>query len=1123
MKAKLTPVYFFLLYIFALSTSSAAHFGDLEYDGSKPLYFKKISTKDGLSQSSANCFTQDHLGFIWIGTDDGLNRYDGNSFVNYTIDKGSRKGLSNRTILDLMVDKKENLWIGTAEGLNHFNILTEEFTQYSDSTIYNFYSRLLEDTIHNKIWLSANAGGLKYLDMMDGNIYAVNKPELQEALVRELFPLNDNQLLIGTLRAGVFLYDIEKDSLKPYLNDTSTVFKLPGNKVRQIIQINGLFYIGIEGHGVVQYDPMTQTGQIINASNSKLSSNMVYRLQAGPHEQLLIGTDGGGFNIYDPTTNTISPYLKNLANPRTLSSNVIRSIFVDSEENIWLGTYTMGINMIPYYSKNIYYDGYDLFDLNSLSNNKVTSFAECIDGGMWIGTDGGGLNHIIDGNYTHFLKEDKVGSINDNVIMCLEHDQRGRLVIGTFRGGLNILENGRFKSYTYDEKNPNSISNNWIWDLEIDGDGNYWVGTNNGLNKFDPTENEFKRFTPGSSNTYLYSINNIRSLLLDSKNNLWIGSFGGFGLFNLQTEQFEYFINSNGPEGLTNDIIVKMLEGKDGSIWVATFGGGLNLFDPVAKTFINYNENHGLPSSLIQSLEEDDNGNLWISTVKGIARFNPENKRFMVMDEDYGLQSEIYKHNSSLRTSDGRLYFGGINGYNYFDPDSVEFPILSRSIIFDDLELMTNANARQEQGGSNISNITFTDKITIPYADAKIFTINYTLPDFSNADDLIFAYRMEGFSDQWNTIGKERKITFTSLEPGRYVLKVRATISSDWQEEYTSLEIRIIPPFYRSTEFIFVCVVLGLLLIVGIIRLRTQQLENRRQELEFLVSKQNREIKKQNSELKKQNQTLSETQNQLQVVNTSLEEKVVERTKKLNQTVDQLNKSISELDRFVYSASHDLSAPLKSIKGLVNIARVDTKNQALETHLNYIEESILKLEDVINDLIHFSRNSRSEVLIEKIELLPLVQETISSFQYLPEFKNINFDLNIPEGITVESDLQRLKMILQNLIGNSIKYSDPDKGQPFLKIDFCSNASSWNMQFIDNGIGIADKQQSKVFDMFYRATELSEGTGLGLFIVKEAVIKLNGHIEMKSNEHYGTEFELSFPAEIGSVKELENHA
>lgn len=1099
--------HFFILYMLSHAISFA---GDDSLSSDPSLFFKKITVEDGLSQASTNCFLEDRLGFIWVGTDEGLNRYDGISFKIYRWEQGNVNGLSNSTILALSEDSEGNIWIGTAEGLNKYDLRTEKFTQFFDSTSNNYYNEILIDSARQKIWLAANAGGLKYLNFETHNIESFSDSIIQGSIVRQFLKLSTTELLIGTLKGGIYKLNTSTSVITPFLNITTDICKLPTNKITQMVMNEGQMAISMDEGGVCLYDMNNFQYEIFNTENSALSSNLVYSMGYDAEFNLLIGTDGGGLNIMNKRDQQIKNYRVELGNPRSISADVIRTIYLDNQGNNWLGTYYGGINFVSQSGKDVYYYGKQFLNKNSLSNNKITDFMEDESGGLWIGTNGGGLNRLKNGQFSVLPTGDSKYELNDKVILCLDMAKDGSIVIGTFNGGLNVYHNGTIKKYLNDERDTNSLSDDWIWDIDIDSEGNYWIGTNNGLNKFDPQTEEFKRFIPQEGPTYLDSRNNIRAVSIDSKENLWVGTFEGLGKFNIVSETFEYFISSTSVNGLNNDIVTTIFEDSNHNLWIGTVAGGLSLFNQKDKSFIIYDEKRGFPNNSIQSIEEDAQGNLWVSTASGIVKFNPKLEVFHKMGTSFGLQGEVFQPLASYKNDEGLMFFGGIKGFNIFHPDSIHFPESSNKVIISDFQIFNNSINAEDQPHILSKSISFTEEIELSYDESRFFSIHFTVPNYIIPNKLNFAYKLDGFDQDWHFIENDRKVSFTNLSPRKYVFKINASSDRNWPEEYTELRLNIIPPFYMRKEFIIFSIFALIAFVVGIFKYRSHIFKKRQLILEELVDQKNIEIKTQNDELKNQNSQLTLAQEQLKTVNSTLEEKVKRRTKRLNVAVDKLNKSVKELDRFVYSASHDLSAPLKSIQGLINLVKLENKDQNIIIHLDYIENSVFKLENVIKDLIQFSRNSQAEIKYNEINLLSLVDEIINSLKFQPEYAQFKFDISIPFDVIVKSDQQRLHMIVHNLLSNAIKYQDKEKPLRWATIKFLKTENSWILEIKDNGIGISKDHKNKVFRMFYRATELSEGSGLGLFIVKEAIEKLEGKVFLESEEKEGSSFRIEFP-------------
>jgi signal transduction histidine kinase len=409
--------------------------------------------------------------------------------------------------------------------------------------------------------------------------------------------------------------------------------------------------------------------------------------------------------------------------------------------------------------------------------------------------------------------------------------------------------------------------------------------------------------------------------------------------------------------------------------------------------------------------------------------------------------------------------------------------------------------------------------------------LQFSAFNFSSPDKVIYAYKLEGFNDDWQNLDKDHSVTFTNLDPARYRLIVRASFNGRLWGPQKSLVLIIQTPWWRTSYFRWIAFFLFVIAGYSYYRYRAYQFKQRKKELEHLVSLQGQEINTKNQDLAAQNEELtaqneemiaqretiteqnlmlSEAKKNLQEINQSLEQVVHQRTDKLNETIHQLNKTIKELDAFVYSASHDLIAPLKSVMGLVQLARRENTQSTMTDYIDHIERSITKLEDVIINMIQYSRNSSLVVKHEKVNLHDLIQECLADIKFAPGREMINFELALDKDTIVMSDRSRLLIILNNLIGNSVKYRDERKNSSYVRITFEKEKAAWRLEVYDNGIGIDQRYIGRIFEMFYRATGLSQGSGLGLYIVKEAVERLGGKISVDSEKGEWTKFIIAMP-------------
>jgi signal transduction histidine kinase len=758
--------------------------------------------------------------------------------------------------------------------------------------------------------------------------------------------------------------------------------------------------------------------------------------------------------------------------------------------------------------------------------------AEADDGTIWVGTDGGGLHYLKDGIVYRYQMPAKLSNVN--VITALQPDGKG-LWIGSFQNGLIYLDGrGGWKQYKRDPGNISTIAANTVWSIQKDSSGYLWVGTNRGVNRFDPETGVFHHINhPLKGNvSKLFKNVQAQTLLISSDQTLWVGSYGLLMAY-LPASDSVIEINGVDEGGRTlPDLRVKTLLEDNGKIWIGTYGSGLCQYHIRTHRFHILDERDGLPDDIVLSVEKGDQGSLWLGTNRGLVHFNEADTVFTVFDANYGIQGTTFNRNAALRTSDGRLLFGGTEGFNIFKPHPFTDDQNLLTVLFTDFKIFN----KEVKPGSDFlkESITETDTLDLPHTNSRLITLQFSALNFLSPDKIIYAYKLEGFENQWQNTGRNNNVTFTNLDPGIYTLIVRASFNGRAWGPEKSLKIIIQTPWWRTKYFRWVAF---LLFVVGgyvYYRYRTYTLKKRKKELENLVQLQRQEIQKQyhdlalqNEELKtqndemaaqqqkitEQNNLLSEAKRELQEINQSLEQVVDQRTEKLNETIHQLNKTIKELDAFVYSASHDLIAPMKSVMGLIVLARMQNKNEEIGTYIDHIERSIKKLEDVILNMIQYSQNSSLMVIHEDVDLRALIQECISDLKFYPGMDSMKFTIDFGEkNSIVMSDRNRLKIILNNLIGNCVKYRDEGKECNDVRISFDSGKTIWKLEIWDNGIGIDKHYLSRIFEMFFRANDRSQGSGLGLYIVKETVERLYGEIYVDSEKFKWTKFTLVIPHE-----------
>jgi len=826
--------------------------------------FERISIESGLSQSSVLSILQDHKDFLWFGTYEGLNRYDGYTFKIYKTDPNNPNTLSSNNIIYLSEDHLGEIWIGTEDGLNRFDRKKEQFIRYKNdpndpNSLSNNYIRYITEDRSGVIWIATYGGGLDQFDRERETFihyrHDPNDPKsLNHDLVLGILEDSRGNLWIGT-DGGLNRFDREKKEFIRYQDDADDPY-------------------GIGRYGVWR----------------------IYEDKAGI---LWFGTWGGGLFRYDPNTKRFKQYRHDPADPYSLSDNIIRSICEDSQGNLWVGTNKSGVDILNPYAAGKNKDQFfhcrnERNNPRSLSGNSILSIFRDRSGIIWVGTDFGGINKYDPGKkkFRHYRNlPGNSRTLSNNLITAIYEDSRGIIWVGTNGGGLDQFDRkmNQFNHYVHDPLDSASLSDNIVRSICEDKFNRLWIATDYGLNRFDPVHKNFViyRSNPNDPTTLVH--NDVWTLCKDSAGNLWIGTIiGGLCRFDYEKEQFiRYVHDDNDPESLSNNFIWTIREDSEGMLWIGTNTGGLNRFDPAKGTFVHYKAviedagslsdnkvlcshqdrtgtlwfgtsnrlnkwnwdtqtfshfsvQEGLPSNTIQGILEDDHGNLWISTHNGMSRFDPRSEKFKNYFESNGLQSNEFGVNACCKLESGEMLVGGVNGFNLFHPDSIKENPNIPSVVITNFQIYSKPVPIGEYAdGRTILKeaISETDEITLSHKD-NFFSLEFAALHYAAPKDNRYAYMMEGFEKEWNYTSADRRfVTYTNLPGGKYTFRVKAANNDGlWNEEGALLKITVTPPFWQTMGFRGLAILTSIFVFVAIYQVRTRAMRARNKQLEERVA-----------------------------------------------------------------------------------------------------------------------------------------------------------------------------------------------------------------------------------------------------------------------------------------------
>ncbi len=796
-----------------------------------PARFVHLSVEQGLSQSTVHAIFQDHIGFMWFGTGEGLNRYDGYTITVFKHDPKNPGSLPSDKVWALQEDSKHRLWVGTDAGLCEFDRRTERFTAMKE--IRGKVTAIFEDPT-GALWVGVEGYGLFMRDPISGIFSNYWKDEkvpssfgswLPSALLRD----QAGRLWVGTLDAGLEL--MEKPGVfTHHRHDPNNANGISHNRVSSLAEDkNGRIWVGTYGGGVNVYDPATGAFQRYRhdpAQANGIGSDLVTYVRVDRAGTVWIGTDGAGLQHVDAATGKFSAFVHDARDPGSLVQDVVGTLYEDRQGQLWVGTFLGGVDMLRRPRHPFHYFRHQPNDPSSLSESSVGCFLEDVSGTIWIGMERGWLNRYDRNTRTFSHYRFPIGMPGGNALLALHQDRKGRIWVGSYRGGLARFDpaTGRFTTYRRKESDPKTLSDDEVWTIAEDEHGILWLGTNGGVDAFNPeTEQVIAHHdTFGAAGS---SLSGVRALRFDRTGNLWVGTLGGLRVLRRGTSRLVgYLHDDHDPYSLSHDSVVGLLEDSKGRLWVSTYGGGINLLNAASSSFTTYKQ---FPSNVVYRMEEDSEGSLWISSNHGLCRFDPASGKVESYDLANGLQSLQFSMGASLKIRDGRLLFGSVDGFYEFDPKTIKPDTRVPPIVLTGLRRF-NDPVKLPQTLASMDEVAFRH-------DDKAFTIEFAALDFSFPRRNRYAYKLEGFSDKWVELGARREVSFTNLDARTYVFHVKATNSDGIWNDASAAKLRIVvhPAFWNTWWFRFLAVgSVGVALVAGHrvrVRRLTADLEQRRQ------------------------------------------------------------------------------------------------------------------------------------------------------------------------------------------------------------------------------------------------------------------------------------------------------
>ncbi len=1025
------------------------------------IHFDRLDINDGLSQNTVTVILQDDRGFMWFGTKDGLNRYDGKTFKVFKYNPGQKSGLGNSLIKCLIEDQDHQLWVGTDSGLYRYDPETERFT---DMPLYDPEGKLITKPIaglecdpQGRVWISVEANGVFRYDPGTGTIENCYR---ERRALRTLRSDRNGVIWFSGYGGGLFYTEDGFREVKPFL-DAEGGQIYPKDIISFICfsDYNKL-YLGLETHGVVEVNLVTSQVTPLRLTDDPGTPLFVrYILQYAPDE-LWIGTESG-IIVYNTRTRHYLHLRSSFYDPYSLSDNAVYSLCKDREGGLWIGSFFGGINYLP--RRNPDFDKYYQTDApRSLQGRRVREICPDNRDGLWVGTEDAGLYRFDPAarTFDFFAPSREFSNVHG---LLMDGDD---LWVSTFSKGIRVIDTrtGRIRAYGDDGK-PGRIFSNYVFALCKTESGRIYVGTMHGLQYYDPRTDRFP-LVPEINGGKM--VNDIRE---DSNGQLWVATFSnGLYRYDARNNRWSHFLhNPDDGTSLPCDNITSVFEDGNGQIWLTTEGSGFCRFDPERETFIRYNSCDGMPSDVVFQIVEDEQGLFWITTNRGLVLFDPRTESvrqvYTVADR---LLSNQFNYKSSYRSEQGIIYFGCIEGLISFDPKQ----LVERRTDYDppvyitDFSLLDEPVVVGEPGSPLRKSIICSDSLSLKY-DQNSFSLQLAALGYREPQSNRLLYKLEGLDDHWRQYTSESStITYSKLPPGHYLFRVR--LADRPESPVHRLFIEVSPPFYLSTAAYVVYALLGagFLILVFVYHNRRNR---RRQEQHIQAFEREKERELYNAKIS-----------------------------------------------FFTNIAHEIRTPLTLIKGpLENILARKTVSRDLVEDLNIMDRNTNRLLDLTNQLLDFRKieKERPSLNLTRQNVADVVSETFYRFSSSAKQQHKRFELEIAEKeVWAEIDREAFTKILSNLFNNALKYSDT-----VIRVVLRREEPDLRLTVSNDGELVPAEMREAIFAPFFRHTRKSEapGTGIGLALSRSLAELHHGTLTMSSSSELN-EFVLTVPLSLSEA-------
>ena len=1023
----------------------------------QPYYFSRYQVENGLSNNTVMCSLQDKNGFLWFGTKDGLNRFDGYTFKIFRTDPEDTTAIGSNFVRNLAEGTAGKIWVGTDRGLYEYDSETETFRFLKNSSTEEV--RDIEIDQKGNVWFISGSTLVRYSEKTK-KIKRYRNSEFFEA--SSISNIIDNEVWISTRRGTIEHYQAHSDTFVSYDMFENSPYTSSKWIERIFNTGRGSLLVGTSNQGVKIFTLKSGNYRDLLTFNSDKTEIFARDFLHESGDRYWFATESGIF-IYDLHTDKYFHISKQYNDPYSISDNAAYTLSKDKDGGIWIGTYFGGLN---YYPKQ-----YTLFEKffpkvgeNSLSGNAVREVIQDKYANLWIGTEDGGLNKfdLRTGKFTCFKPTGKPTSISTTNIHGLLATG-DTLWVGTFEHGLNLVDikTGRVMKHYSTSPEVNGLKSNFIHSIFQARSGEIYFCTTQGLHRYDRRNKNFPLVKEVPEYIF-YS-----TMFEDRDGTFWLGTYrDGVFYYNPNTGKKGYFLNSKyDKNSLSNNRVNSIYQDRLGYLWFAT-EGGLCKLKPGSKKFERYATKEGFPSDIIFSILEDEGGLLWISTSRGLVHFDPKTEKLKVYTKADGLLSDQLNYNSAYKDAFGRMYFGSVNGLVRFNPSEFTLNKFVPPVYITGFQVYSKELDSHTPGSPLKKSITFTEHIRLKHNQSS-FSIDFAALSYTSPNRIEYAYKMEGLDKDWTHLKTNRKVYFTELPPGKYTFKVKASTGTGvWNSGETPLIIEILPPIWAGTPayFVYALLIFG----AGYFGIRAYHLriksKNRRR-LEILEHRKEKEIYRAKIE-------------------------------------------------FFTNVAHEIRTPLTLIKGpMEKIIKKAEEVPQIKSNLKIMEKNTERLLALTSQLLDFRKTESKGFSLNfvRTDITALLKDNYIRFKPAAEQKSIRFKTELPaEKLFAYIDIEALNKILSNLLSNALKYAESKVSVQLVPVN--EGDTCFTIRIKNDGYPIPMSMREKIFETFFRLDETKQqsGTGLGLSLSRSLAELHKGVLKLDLPENNCNVFTLTLP-------------